>query len=167
MFHWLCPQVEESPTEASGIRVRRSDADQNRCGCWWSPERATGSVKCRTRFCPLGRVTNLSYNSMGNVTSVTTMAGTAAAATTSRIYDRRFNELASVTDPLGDAVSANFDGDGNVESIVNSLGESAAFDLGLSPGIRPLRNTIWTKERGSSDEPKQSHGVADHHCAAG
>jgi hypothetical protein len=35
----------------------------------------------------------------------------------------------------------------------------------LTPRIRPIRNTIWTKERGRTNEPKQAHGGADHRCA--
>ena len=35
----------------------------------------------------------------------------------------------------------------------------------LPPRIRPFWNTIWTKERGTTDEPKQAHGSADHRCA--
>jgi len=37
--------------------------------------------------------------------------------------------------------------------------------LDLTPRIRPDRNTIWTKERGRTDESEQAHGGADHRCA--
>jgi len=40
-----------------------------------------------------------------------------------------------------------------------------AEERDLTPRIRPDRNTIWTKERGRTDESEQAHGGADHRCA--
>jgi YD repeat-containing protein len=58
---------------------------------------------------PLGRQTAYSYDGAGNVTSVTRLAGTASAVTTSFTYDPIFCQLTSVTDPLGHGTTFGYD----------------------------------------------------------
>jgi len=50
----------------------------------------------------LSRQTTFSYDALANLTSITTLSGTSAAATTSFTYEQHYNQLSSVTDPLGD-----------------------------------------------------------------
>jgi len=42
----------------------------------------------------------LTYDALGNVASVTRLAGTGSAVTTSYTYDSTFSQLTTVTDPL-------------------------------------------------------------------
>jgi YD repeat-containing protein len=49
---------------------------------------------------PLNRRMEYSYDAKGNVTSVTRLAGTGNAVTTSFTYEPVFNQVASITDPL-------------------------------------------------------------------
>jgi YD repeat-containing protein len=58
----------------------------------------------------LGRHTDYSYDTAGNVTSVTRLAGTGNAVTTSATYDPTFNLLTSVADPLSHTTSFTRDG---------------------------------------------------------
>ncbi len=48
----------------------------------------------------LARQTTFGYDTAGNLTSVTRLAGTAGAVTTSATYESQFNQVTSVTDPL-------------------------------------------------------------------
>jgi YD repeat-containing protein len=61
----------------------------------------------------LGRVTNYTYDSMGNQTSVTRMAGTLQAVTSSTTYDPNFSQPTSTTDALGHTWTYTLDGHGN------------------------------------------------------
>jgi RHS repeat-associated protein len=49
----------------------------------------------------LGRTTTYAYDALGNVTSVTQLSGTSNAVTTHFTYTSDYNQLASMTDPLG------------------------------------------------------------------
>ena len=71
---------------------------------------------------PLGRQTEYTYDNMGNVTSITRLAGTGNAVTTSFSYDRKFSQLSSVTDPLGHATVMSYDDRGNLTSILDPMG---------------------------------------------
>jgi len=73
---------------------------------------------------PLGRTTTFVRDSAGNVTSVTRLAGTPNAVTTTTTYDPIFNKLTSVTDPLGHTTSFGHDKAGNVNQITDALGDA-------------------------------------------
>ncbi|ONA33550.1 hypothetical protein AQ878_20915 [Burkholderia pseudomallei] len=60
---------------------------------------ASGLVDSETDA--LGRKTTYSYDALGNVTSVTRLAGTTNAVVTQFTYTSDYNQLASITDPLG------------------------------------------------------------------
>jgi hypothetical protein len=49
--------------------------------------------------------------------------------------------------------------------LVRPNGNEKVQAIDLTPWIRPDRNTIWTKERGRTDESEQAHGGADDRCA--
>ena len=49
----------------------------------------------------LGRTTAYTHDALGNVTSITRLSGTSDAVTTHFTYTSDYNQLASVTDPLG------------------------------------------------------------------
>ena len=72
---------------------------------------------------PLGRETDYTYDSLGNVTSVTALAHTQDAVTTTFTYDDTYSLLASVTDPLGHSVTFGHDANGNVTTITDAMGD--------------------------------------------
>jgi RHS repeat-associated protein len=79
---------------------------------------------------PLGRTTAFTYDSAGNTTSVTRLAGTPSAVTTSFTYDPTFNKITSVTDPLGvgHTTSFSYDKAGNLIKAQDPL--DPAWNLG-------------------------------------
>ena len=56
----------------------------------------------------LGRTTAYTYDALGNVTSITRLSGTSNAVTTRLTYTSDYNQLASVTDPLGHTTSFSY-----------------------------------------------------------
>ena len=64
-------------------------------------ERASGSGHITARIDPLNRRTEYTHNSAGKVTQVTQLAGTADAVTTQYTYTADYQQLQTVTDPLG------------------------------------------------------------------
>ena len=65
----------------------------------------------------LGRRTDFTYDENGNVLTVTRLAGTADAVTTTFTYHASFSQVASVTDPLSHTTAFGYDGTGNLTSI--------------------------------------------------
>jgi len=69
----------------------------------------------------VGRKTTYGYDAAGNVTSITRLADTAAAATTQVAYDPTYNQVTSITDPLNHTTTFGYDGRGSVTSITDPL----------------------------------------------
>lgn len=76
---------------------------------------------------PLGRTTAFTYDSLGNQTSITRLANTPNAATTSFTYDAVSNQLTGVTDPLGHTTVSKYDGAGNLLSLTDPLHAQSTF----------------------------------------
>jgi RHS repeat-associated protein len=77
---------------------------------------------------PLGRVTSYKYDSAGNLTSTTSLDGTAAASTISSMYEPVFNKITSTTDALQQTTSFTYDpSNGNLLTITDPLGLQASF----------------------------------------
>ncbi|CAJ5947090.1 RHS repeat-associated core domain protein [Burkholderia pseudomallei] len=74
----------------------------------------------------LGRTTAYTYDAIGNVTSVTKLAGTSNAVTTSFTYTSDYNQLASVTDPLSHTTTFSYT-KGCLTQITNALGNSTTI----------------------------------------
>ena len=66
--------------------------------------------------------TAYAYDALGNVTTVTGMAGTGEAVTTTLSYEPTFSQVASIADPLGHATTFAYDTAGNVTAITDPLG---------------------------------------------
>src|SRR5947209_2904956 len=64
---------------------------------------------------------------MGNITSVTRLAGTSNAVTTSFTYETQFHQLASVTDPLGNITHYVSDGLNQPTQVTDPQGNTTAF----------------------------------------
>ncbi len=76
---------------------------------------------------PLSRVTNYTYDDAGNITSVTRLAGTPNAVTTSYSYDPTFSQASTITDGLGHVTTFKYDTAGNVTSITDPLNHQITF----------------------------------------
>ncbi|WP_308142816.1 RHS repeat-associated core domain-containing protein [Burkholderia pseudomallei] len=74
----------------------------------------------------LGRTTAYAHDALGNVTSITRLSGTSSAATTNFTYTSDYNQLASVTDPLGHTISLSYT-NGCLTQITDALGHSNAI----------------------------------------
>jgi RHS repeat-associated protein len=75
----------------------------------------------------LERETTYSYDSQGNLTSITSLAGTADAVSTSMTYEPAYNQIATVTDPLGHTAAFNYDTSGRLTTITDPLGHETTF----------------------------------------
>jgi YD repeat-containing protein len=75
----------------------------------------------------LGRVTTTTYDTLGNVTSITRLAGTANAVTTRFTYDSTFANVTSITDPIGRTTRFDYDSHGNLTLAVDPLGNRASW----------------------------------------
>jgi RHS repeat-associated protein len=75
----------------------------------------------------LGRVTAYSYDVNANSTSITLLSGTSNAITASALYDSMFSNPLTVTDPLGNTTSINYDTYGSPTSAIDPLGHQTTF----------------------------------------
>jgi len=90
-------------------------------------EREAGTNLVLTVTDPLNRRTAYSYDPMGNVTSVTRMAGTGEAVTTSFTHELTYNQVTSVTDPLNHSTQFSYDNKGNLTSITDPLNDQTTI----------------------------------------
>ena len=74
----------------------------------------------------LGRQTVYGYNTFGELTSITALAGTANAVTYQMAYDPIFHQLTGVTDPLGHTATVTIGPAGNPVGVSDALGNSAS-----------------------------------------
>ncbi|MBR0346969.1 MAG: RHS repeat protein [Rudaea sp.] len=85
---------------------------------------ASGLVSSQTD--PLGRVTTYAYDTLGNVASITALAGTANAAIVTYTYTSDYNQIASITDPLGHVTQFGYTA-GCLTSVTNALNNITRF----------------------------------------
>ena len=94
---------------------------------------------------PLGRRTAFTRDAKGNVTSVTRLAGSAQAATTSLSYvptgGAGIRRIASITDPLGQATSFAYDSIGYPAQVTDPLGGRTSV-AGLGGMLRGLADGL-------------------------
>ena len=76
---------------------------------------------------PLNRRTEYLYDSAGNTTRVTRLAGTTDAAITTMTYDPVFAKRLTITDPNGNTTTRAYDAQGNLLSIIDALGHRTVF----------------------------------------
>ncbi|WP_236872520.1 RHS repeat-associated core domain-containing protein [Burkholderia pseudomallei] len=74
----------------------------------------------------LNRTTSYTYDALGNVTSITRLSGTSNAVTTNYTYTSDYNQLASVTDPLGHTTTFSYT-NGCLTQITDALGHSTTI----------------------------------------
>ncbi len=91
-------------------------------------ERQAGTNFVTAVVDPLNRRTEYTYASNGNVLTVTRLAGTANAATTTFTYDIGFWPLlASITDPLNHTTTFAYSHPGNVATVTDPLSHATTF----------------------------------------
>lgn len=71
----------------------------------------------------LNRTTSYTYDALGNVTSITRLSGTSSAVTTNFTYTSDYNQLASITDPLGHTTTFSYT-NGCLTQITDALNHS-------------------------------------------
>ncbi len=76
---------------------------------------------------PLNRQTSYTYDTLGNVLTVTRLSGTPNAVTTTLTYQPAFQLLTSVTDPLGHTTTFAYDSAGNLTTATNPLSQATTF----------------------------------------
>ena len=91
---------------------------------------------------PLGRATAYAYDANGNTTSITRLAGTPAAVTTSMTYDPTFNKVTSITDPLGHTTTLAYDSKGNMVNSTDPLSQTTAFAYDNSGELTSLTDPL-------------------------
>src|SRR5262249_43399882 len=96
----------------------------------YSYERLAGSNLVSSASDALGRRNEFTYNSYGDITSVTRLAGTTEAVTASFTYEPAFQQLATVTDPLNHTTTLGYDPSGKLTSVTDALNH--ATNLGYN-----------------------------------
>jgi RHS repeat-associated protein len=97
------------------------------------PEQQTYTITYNSANLPLevtdtlSRQTVYGYDSVGDLTSVTALAGTASAVTYQMTYDPTYRQLSGITDPLGHTTSITIGPSGNAVGITDALGNAASM----------------------------------------
>ena len=92
----------------------------------------------------LGRRTDYAYDTLGNVTSVTRLAGTANAVTTGMTYEPAFGQVASITDPLNHTTRFAYDSAGNLTTVTDPRLKDTTFTYNAAG--QPLTSTDSTNK---------------------
>jgi len=79
---------------------------------------------------PLNRQTHYTYDSLGQVLSVTRLFNTADAVTDSYTYDPTFHLLLTHTDPLTHTTTLGYDTRGNITSVTDPLQNKSTITIG-------------------------------------
>ena len=91
------------------------------------------------------RQTALTYDAMGNMTSMTKLSGTSGSNATFFAYDPTFNSTKAVTDPLNHTTAIVADSFGNPIEITDPVGNTTSFTYNTAGQItsttRPLGDT--------------------------
>ncbi|RUL77760.1 RHS repeat protein [Dyella choica] len=89
----------------------------------------------------LGRTTSYTYDEVGNLLSATRLSGTSNAVTTSFTYISDYNQLASVTDPLGHTTSFSYT-NGCLTQIIDALGNKTTIQYNSAGQPTALQDAL-------------------------
>lgn len=109
-------------TEAFGHALARTTT--------WTRQAGSNFVTSSTDG--LNRRTDFTYDGMGNVLTLTRLAGTADAVTTTYTYEPVFQQLASATDPLNHTWTLGYDGSAKLTSVTDPLTHVWSVSLNAS-----------------------------------
>jgi RHS repeat-associated protein len=73
----------------------------------------------------LNRTTAYTYDQLGNVLTITQLAGTPNAFSSSATYEAKFSQMTSFTDPLNHTSTFTYDSKGNQLSVTDPLGDTS------------------------------------------
>ena len=90
----------------------------------------------------LGRQTAYGYDSLGNVSSLTRLAGTSQALTSMFSYDQVFSQLTSATDPLGDTYTIVPNATGDPATITDPLGHSVSLNYYPNGEVQSIADAL-------------------------
>ena len=100
---------------------------------------ASGLVDSQTDA--LGRTTAFTYDALGNLTSVTRLSGTSNAVTSHFTYTSAYNQLASVTDPLGHTTNFTYT-NGCLTQVTDALGHSSSIQCNAAGQPTALQDAM-------------------------
>ena len=106
-----------SDTEALGLSEQQA----------MTYERQANTNLLTAQIDALGRRTEYTYDGKANQTSVTRLAGTGNAVTTTFTYDPTFSQVTSVTDPLNHTTTFGYDTHGALTSITDPLNHTTTL----------------------------------------
>jgi RHS repeat-associated protein len=89
----------------------------------------------------MGRTTTYTHDALGNITSVTQLSGTSNAVTTSFTYTSDYNQLASVTDPLGHTTKFSYI-NGCLTQVTDALGHSSNIQCNAAGQPTALQDAL-------------------------
>lgn len=94
---------------------------------------------------PLNRTTAFTYDAAGNTASVTRLAGTSGAVTTSFVYDPVSNRPTSVTNALGFTTLMTYDTAGNLLSTTDPLNHQTTLTYDATGELVTTTNALGNK----------------------
>ncbi|HEY7291190.1 MAG TPA: RHS repeat-associated core domain-containing protein [Vicinamibacterales bacterium] len=109
-------------------------------------ERQTGSNLVTASVDGLSRRTEYTYDTNGQVLTVTNLAGTTDAVTTTYTYEPMFNQLATVTDPLTHTWTLTYDGTGRLTGSTDPLTHHTGVSMntaGQVTSVTDPMNHTW------------------------
>jgi RHS repeat-associated protein len=116
------------------------------------PEQQTIAVTYNAANLPLqitdalGRQTVYGYDALGDLTSITALAGSANAVTYQMTYDPTFHQLSGVVDPLGHTTAMTIGASGNPVAVTDALGNTTSATYNsqglLTSTIDPLGHAM-------------------------
>jgi RHS repeat-associated protein len=105
-------------------------------------ERQAGTDFVTATVDGLNRRTAYTYDSAGHLLTVTRLAGTSDAVTTTYTYESQFGDLASVTDPLNHTLTLGYDSLGRLISVTDPLTHSTTMTRNASGQLVSVTNAL-------------------------
>lgn len=88
----------------------------------------------------LGRKTSFMYDAAGNTESITRLAGTAGAATTSFAYEPTFGQPTSITDPRQKTTDLDYDALGELTTVTDPTGRTTTYTYNSAGQVTSVTN---------------------------
>jgi YD repeat-containing protein len=117
-------------------------------------ERQVGSNLVTATVDGLSRRTEYTYDGAGHVLTVTRLAGTSDAATTTFTYEPLFNQMATTTDPLGHTWTVGYDAQGKLASVSDPLTHHTTVVMNAAGQVTRASDALqhtWQWGYGSGD----------------
>src|SRR6266496_236230 len=109
----------------------------------------------------LSRQTTYTYDCNGKMTSVTKLAGTSNAVTTSFTYEPTFKQLASIIDPLQHTTTFSYDTSGNLITASDPLTHQTTFGYNSAGQITSITDAMQNPTQLSYNATHDLVGITD------